>query len=363
MAVSLFGIIGLITLTIFINITRIQGRLALENAIYEDSRFMMERMSRTIRNSSINYEEYFNKAVSASQHQYGEFFGCYAAQFYNPGKGRVYPVPDITQPGASAFPGGLGALCNDSKLYTGQEGCVVYKPSIDLNTGQFPYLGAPKDGGSLPDSNAFCPQYIYHIGCTVQNSYDQKELYLLSSDGKYETIFALKKVTPTGENALAMMQKEGEDTNNDGIFDKWYNCKSGANPLCCPPNGYDCVGVTKLEDTLTNGQIYKGFIPISPLRTNVTRLNFRVSPGEDPHKAFAETNAMTQPKVIITLEAQPSKANLDKLGIPEDTIPKIVLQTTISPRIQTEVKSYLGPDTYNITASTVPTTCLLSESL
>lgn len=326
----------------------------MENAIYEDARFMMERISREIRNNAINFEEYYNKNLPGDN-QYGETYGCYAAQFYNPGN-------DLGNMGAIYFPGSLGAFCNDGTPYIGQD-CVVYKPSVDLNTGQYPYLGATNN----PDpSNAFCPKYPNEGGgplsCTTQNLNSTGELYLIDKDGRTETIFAKKKVGDD-QYALGMIKKIGEDTNKDGIFETWKGCTS--NEFCCA-DGFSCPsgvgGLTKLEDSLdfsnSGSGIYTGFIPISPLRSNITSLEFVVTPGEDPRKAFAEFGSITQPLVRISLTVQPSKDQLAKFGNPSDeNIPTIVLQNTISSRIQTEVKSYIGPDTQNLAK------CMLSNSL
>ena len=343
-AVSLFAVVGMISLSIFINVTRIQAQLALENAIYEDARFMMERLSRAIRNNAIDYEEYFNKAVD-SNNLYGKLFGCYAGQFYNPGTTK--PL-DLT-----VTLGYLGAYCNNATLYTGQA-CVVYKPSIDLNTGMYPYYGAPVDAAL---SNAFCPAYLYGKACVPENDNLAHQLYLISPDGKRKTYFALKKVNLAPvEHALAMVEKVGEDSNNDGITETWNDCASGANPLCCKDR-YDCAGWAPLtlEQSLKTGaaaDIYKGFIPISPLRTTVTRLDFRITPGEDPRKAFSEPNSVTQPRVVITLEVKPNAQQLTAIGdVDGNLVPSIVLQTTVSSRIQSEVKSYLGADTHGLIGS------------
>ena len=194
-SISLFTAAGLLVMTVFINIIRVQGRLNLENAIYEDGRFMMERISRAAQNNAIDYEEYFNKAINASN-QYGDLYGCYAAQFYNPGEG--------IEGNLDASPGKLGAYCNDTTPYTGQE-CVVYKPSVDLNTGVFPYPG--KNGG-VP-SDAFCPK-ADGVNCEVSqtNSYQREQLYLINKEGTAKTVFALKQVkegagSSPGEFALA----------------------------------------------------------------------------------------------------------------------------------------------------------------
>lgn len=354
-AVTLFATVGLISLTIFINITRIQVQLALENAIYEDARFMMERLSRSVRNNAVNYEEYFNKAINTNN-RYGELFGCYAAQFYNPG---------TTKPGnLTVNLGYLGAFCNDTTPYTGQA-CVVYKPSIDLNTGKYPYYGAPPGPPAPLASNAFCAAYPTGFGvsaCTPTNDNLVHELYLISADGTRETIFARKNVNNvTNEYALAMVEKVGEDVNRDGLTETWNAC-SGGNTYCCETN-YDCnLGALTLEGTLSSGlaaNIYKGFVPISPLRTTVTRLDFLITPGEDPRKAFAEADVVMQPRVMITIEVRPTAQQVALVGYPAGVgVPSIVLQTTVSSRIQSEVKSYLGPGSHSLTGT--GTNCILS---
>lgn len=355
-AVSLFAIVGMLTLTVFINITRIQGRLNLENAIYEDARFMLERISREIRNNAIDYEEYYNKALPGDL-EYGKVYGCYAAQFYNPGQGN-YITPNLTD-----TVGTLGAQCSDDgtsnakSLYTGQD-CVVFKPSIDLNTGVYPYKGASVM--PLVESNAFCPNYPGNGSiCTPNPSNLRHELYLIDKSGQVETIFARKKVAsaPSDQYALAVVNKIGEDSNNDGVTEKWNGCTN--NIFCCSKE-YDCPatkvlgGLQKLEESLLfdNGGsgIYVGFIPLSPLRSDVTQLDFQIVPGNDPQKAFADANSVFQPMVRVTLKVQPSADQLARYGNQTD-IPTIVLQTTISSRIQSEVKSYLGPDSEGLKAA------------
>jgi prepilin-type N-terminal cleavage/methylation domain-containing protein len=58
---SLFSSVSLIGVGIFINITRVQRRIYLENAVYEDGRFLMARLSREIRLNAIDYGEYYRE--------------------------------------------------------------------------------------------------------------------------------------------------------------------------------------------------------------------------------------------------------------------------------------------------------------
>ncbi len=362
-ALMIFTSVSVIAVNIFVNIMRIQGRIYLENAIYEDARFMMERISREIRNNAVDYEEYFNQGIDET-HEIGALYGCYAAQFYDPGIGK-----DGDTPPTFTNPGDLGALCNDGTRFTGQ-GCVLYRPSLDRNTGQFPYLNLTSSVKNAYDSNAFCP-YLHKPGvCSSENTSDKMKrrdtLYLISKDGRRKTIMASKQIGASpDEYALGYLVVEGKDHNTDGIVESWSgsNDHNPADPnahYCAA--GFDCPDkdasapetvLPNLEASLdgpTHGT-YTGFIPISPLRTNIVSLDFIVKPVEDPRKAFAEGDFIEQPRVTVLLKVTPSADQLNRYGNP-DIAPTITLQNTISSRVQTNVNSYLGADS-NDKCSTV----------
>lgn len=336
-ASSIFTIVSLIGVTVFINVTRIQRKIALENAIYEDGRFMMERISREIRANTVDYAEYYNKLAEAGT-VYGEKYTCYASRFYNPGT-------DGTGTGH------LGALCSDPPLGDplSNPGCVIDKTTLDVNTGKNPYSGnifaADKDP---EDSNAFCDQrFGSGTGCgTDATLHNQSQLYLINAKGTKKTLLARKKVNAApDEYSLAMVQIEGEDTDNDAIVDKWVDLGMSKKFYCS--TNYDCPAtLTDLESTLdgtTAATRYVGFVPISPMRTVVKDLRFYVSPLEDPRKAFAETTTtdaiQQQPHITIVMVLQPAASEMGSFG---GEIPTITLQNTVSSRVYNEVKSYTG---------------------
>lgn len=338
LASTIFTIVSLIGVMVFINVTRMQRRVALENAIFEDGRFMMERIDREIRSNTIDYEEYYNK-LSLAANPYGSNYGCYASRFYNPGT-------------AGPHDGELGAYCSTSPPYTvsveTDPNCIYDKATLDTNTGQNPYQGSLIPFDEATDANAFCdPQYPPQGGsCTIgPHLHARDELYLIDPAGKQKTIFALKKFNdkPNDEFALSMLRIKGQDGNLDGINEIWTGMQC-ATPFCCA-EGYDCAGpgFTSLEDSLdgvTNG-IFKGFVPISPLRTKIVSLKFYVSPLEDPRRAFNETalddGIQQQPHVTVVMVLQPAESELANFS---GDIPTVTLQTTISSRIYNEVKSY-----------------------
>ncbi len=354
-ASTIFTIISIMATTVFVNVVRIQKRIVLENQIYEDARFMMERISREIRLNTIDYEEYYRKNVADEtvnyptsatvSHTYGSYFGCYAQQFYDPGTN-----------GAGGI-GFLGALCNDGNPAT--PSCVLDKSTLDINSGQNPYT-AP---GSDPTSaNAVCdrwdrPNSPGGDNCADPAHHEQSNLFLISPDGGQKTFIGLQKVNNTpAEYAAAMVKLYGTDTTGDGIKNQWY----AANLYQCV-TGFDCrngnpsylrpvppsASYKTLEQSMDVATTpFRGLVPITPLRTNITSLKFFVAPLEDPRKAFAEADSsygiLQQPHVTIVLTVQPSATELRNF-IGEDP-PTVTLQSTVSSRVYREIKSYAGKD-------------------
>ncbi|HMR01041.1 MAG TPA: prepilin-type N-terminal cleavage/methylation domain-containing protein, partial [Candidatus Gracilibacteria bacterium] len=302
-ASSVFVVVSLIGVTVFVDVMRIQRRVTLENAIYEDARFMMERISREIRYNTVDYEEYYRDALdqgSVSDILHGEHFGCYAQRFYNPGN----PVAIGAE--CSANPPGGDPLLNP--------GCVINKNSLDVNSGQNPYAGNNSGLAVSTDANAFCDEV--EIGapfndCSLGSAdftLQRDELYLINPEGDQKTYMGRKLANSgTSEYSVALLKLDGQDVDNDGIFEIWHDGTTDYEDFCA--EGYDCPSglVTNLTDNLagTSGGLYEGFVPIMPLRTHVTDLQFMISPAEDPRKAFAETNPaegiQQQPHVTVLM--------------------------------------------------------------
>jgi prepilin-type N-terminal cleavage/methylation domain-containing protein len=344
LASSIFAVVTLIGVTVFINVIRIQHRISLENAIYEDGRFMMERIAREIRQNTVDYEEYYRKVITPAQ-TYGKRYGCYASRFYNPeanGDLGAYCSMSSGSPSLPYFP--------YTKLVQNDPGCVVDKTTLDMNTGQNPYTGAFGSNNNIINANAFCDAYTYGGTCPpiLPAPYEQGELYLINSKGTEKTFIAQKKVnTAPEEYALSLLRLKGEDADTDGLVEKWVN---GPTYLCDPQ--FDCTGISATDPNLTlekslvsanAADLYKGFVPISPMRTNLTSLKFYVSPIEDPRKAFAETDPndgiQQQPHVTIVMSLQPAASELTNFA--GDT-PTVTIQTTITSRVYNEVRSYMG---------------------
>ncbi len=319
LASFIFTVVGLIAVNVFVNILRIQRKISLENALYEDARFMMERITREIRKNAIDYEEYYNQLVAKKP--YGESYGCYANRFYQPG--------DKGSNGGVKY--GSPVCSNGGDLNT--PGCIIDQNSIDIPTGQNPYAGSgdPEKASAMCDENLSSP-----ISCEG-NLNAQKELYLINPQGTEKTILASKTITGLGQDpikALAALRLTGKDeAPKDGINEAW----------ACSTD-FDCAGFeNNLKGTLTadTNTIYKGFVPISPLRSDVESLQFIIAPLEDPRKAYAETtpDVQQQPHVTVLLKVKPAATETQNFG---GEIPSISLQTTVTTRAYGDVKSFWG---------------------
>jgi prepilin-type N-terminal cleavage/methylation domain-containing protein len=332
LASSIFAVVGLIAVTVFVNILRIQQRVSLENALYEDARFMMERIAREIRTNTVDYEEYYNKLVE--KQPYGKTHGCYATRFYNPGSDNDF-----------------GAKCNNGENPLIKPDCVIDKTTLDINTGQNPYFGNGFQDSAAKDANAFCDKNFasdVDPACgdatSLVNHNLNNQLYLIDSKGREKSLLAQKALTrePDVQYSLALLRLDGEDGDNDNLIERWTNCSNNA--FCCAKE-FDCNNLTgSLEDTLNfDDDHYKGFIPISPSRTNVKSLQFYVAPLEDPRKAFAEDspNIQQQPHVTVILTVEPAKSVLKNYN---GEIPTVTLQTTITSRVYNVIPSYFGEE-------------------
>ena len=335
LASLIFTIVSVMGATIFVQVTRIQQRILLESAIYEDGRFMMERIGREIKQNAIDYEEYYNVLVEGGE--IGQYHGCYATRFYNPGTD-----PTLLY-GAGPEHGGFGAFCNNGVNVKDSPGCIVLKDTLDINTGENPYIGAGITTHDYTEANAFCDENFGSGpngtaapgGCEDPSLYRRDALYLINARGTQKTLFRLKS-TGSGENAIAMLRLSGQDDDGDGIAEVWSGdtCEK---PFCCHPD-FDCAApLTGLDD---DSSLYKGFVPVSPLRTNVTNVTFYVAPYEDPRKGFHEAAGIEQPHITVVMTLQPSDTILKHFNV--DKPPTITLQSTYTTRVQNDVRSYFG---------------------
>jgi len=395
-AVALFAILSSLGAAMFTNISRMQKKITLENAMLEDARYMMERIVRLTRSSTIDYEEYYNQKVLSkftTDKNYGDNYGYYATMFYHPGlnKDETIGTPssasdtsnryygayyngkpaDISNGSNQTIPAATN-ICrinrNDRKLDLGSSFVcppdtvstktpakgyeVVLQDTVDWNSGQNPY----SDGANTESytASAFCDNHKHKstaavLECDDYNKFfQQSELYLIDQYGQKKYIFAREKIKSSPDQyALSLLTMDGDDRNLNNVTDTW-QCNKDFN--CTKTNGsLTRVDKADLTKTKSGENVYNDFVPISPLRANVVDLKFLVAPLEDPRKGFAEGEKfagtplpefMLQPHVTIILTVEPAQDQLS--GLEGISMKPITLQTTVSSRVYHEVKSY-GP--------------------
>jgi prepilin-type N-terminal cleavage/methylation domain-containing protein len=369
-AVGLLGVLSIMAAAAFTNVSRMQKRIFLENAIQEDARILMEQITNLARYSTIDYEQYYNRNVL--QHflnpsDYTDNYGYYATMFYDPGSnpsandtangryGAYYnnsaPATKICEINLATRklnltstsicpPDTTGALPPTDANFN-----VILSDTLDRNTGANPF---PNNVLAAYSASAFCddnkgdanvPKCINGATSLYDQLYLQKELYLISQDGATRYVIGREKFKDN-HFLVSLLQLDGIDENMNGVAESWQCGK-----------GFDCNGISSLSAHLTTAStdianLYKGFVPISPLRSNVVDLKFFVSPLEDPRKGFNENetysglrlpNFHRQPQITIVLTLEPAQSELS--GI-DGEIPRFTLQTSVSSRVQWEVPSY-----------------------
>ncbi len=256
-------------------VAKISREVEMKEYLYTEVQATMEKMSRIIQDSAIDYEEYYSRIIVQSgdisgepfgdSSTYGDYYGFYHAQFFDG---------------------------------TGNE------------------TGINPAGGTDNTANAMCEGTP---NCSDNTTlHEVTELYLIDGSGTEKTLFVLEQDDIDGNSGLAMLKMDGykHDQDSDGFIDAW---------VCA--SDYDCTG-EEILDPDTGGIIGShpdpndriddrdsdNFIPITPSKLHIDELHFYLAPIEDPFKAFAEDQSSASstetmghvqihPNVIITIVA------------------------------------------------------------
>lgn len=349
-AVAIFAVFSTVVAWEYTQAFRETRTANLQNQVFEDGRFVIDRIAYEIRNGTIDYDEYFNQnvvipsledpaigvpGIDASEiwrRNYGQNFGRYYSAFYNPGSDNR-----------------LGFACNDGTRRNARS-CLPLRRTIDRNTGMNPFSGKYAASAG-PDENAFCANISYNADpertnppnlgrCIADSPADnaqiQNELYLISADGMMKTIFAREKIGSAADAyALSILRLKGIDVNGDDVADKFictddFQCRGGfdvpgvgavATDSACfgdsAAHASDLpriradeletfAGISGDECDPASIGFARDFIPASPFRVKVTDLRFVISPTEDPRYAFAEEDQLQQPSVTVILTISPN---------------------------------------------------------
>lgn len=321
-AISLFTLAAVISTNLLVEIVKLEKKTSVENAVYEDVRIILQQLTAEIQNGTIDYDEYFSvcviqdgcKAGIVDGVEYGVYHGVYGSRFYDPGK-RSDGVPAVN-------PRDLGVECSFPDPLGAQECEITYALSGDLNTGQNPFAGSD----DADQASAFCEE-----GKGICDNANAKtvtvdnQLFLINGSGTTKTILG-RKLIKNNDYALGKIILDGEDSDQNGLMDK-FECSEE----------YSCD--TPKQDDLADAFVAATteFVPITPLRTSVTKLQFIISPVEDPYKAYAEDEVRFHPSVTILLTLDLS-AEFEEI-YPGD-FQEFTVQTTVSAGLTDRIESY-----------------------
>lgn len=387
-AVSIFSVVALVTATLYIQSFRTSRDANYKRRIFEDARFVLQRIAEEIRNGAVDYDEYYNQYVviptkkqnpglalgnlASRANNYGQHFGLYYSAFFNPGRSNNPNVQEL-----------LGFACNTAAEGRNKRTCVPLRNTLDLNTGANPFPGKTRGAADKADENAFCATVRHSLSADLQNlgylpdsantatcknslpadnaEIAHPELYLISPDGKIKTILARELVGIKNQGlsdekrfyALSILRLKSVDLNNDNIPDNFicaddFTCVGTDVVTGAPqkPNSF-CTGspddtvpgqlprsrANELEknndtcDTREKGFAYD-FVPISPLSANIADLKFYITPSEDPYYAFDEDSEQVQPAMTIIMTIEPNP--LFSSAAVEDFSPITLVQTVSS---------------------------------
>ncbi|MBI4975287.1 prepilin-type N-terminal cleavage/methylation domain-containing protein [Candidatus Peregrinibacteria bacterium] len=356
--ISIFSIATVVAASILVSIVKIEKMSNTHNALYSEAKIILQELTKEIENGTIDYEEYYNVCViqqlcgnSGKTGYYGINYGVYGSRFYDPGA-------QISN-GQTANPDDLGAECSYKGPVAGE--CqVVYNLSLDLNTGQNPFMG------NQDDASAFCEKGKGI--CSNGKNVTVDQLFIIDKTGTQKTIIAKKVIKSGAENTfgIGLIRMEGKDLDQNGIIDT-FTCKEGFNcygkvigvdtsqavnlakQIKLPIINGDSNNIVKYGITVPwtvdlimpfyalGGAASTQFIPITPLNADIKNLQFIITPIEDPYKAYAESAMQVHPTVtiIMTIGLSPDAAK-DYPG----TFKDITVQTTVAAGLVDKINSY-----------------------
>jgi prepilin-type N-terminal cleavage/methylation domain-containing protein len=382
-AIGVFSVAAVIATSLISDVVKMERKTAIEAALYEDTKIILQQLTNEIQAGTVDYDEYYSVHVVQAygdvqpDRYFGANYGVYGSRFYDPGKkkaegGGVSPDP-------TSNPNDLGTECSFEVGEGDDRYCeIVFTHSSDINVGQNPYVG---DANS---SNAICDQGEG----SCDGPLSLPELFLIDSSGRQKTIIGKKKMNNRADDgfdwAIGLVRLEGRDHDQNGkidIFgcDQEFNCLDGHledNPetpgdesLVIDPDEegllveafhYPFIDEEKRESDIEGGGIsyfklnnirlpsrsdlldefdpnVSHFLPISPARANVKSLHFIVTPLEDPYRAFAERDVQVHPSVTIVMTIGLSE--LAEASYPGE-FPDITVQTTVAAGVVGSVNSY-----------------------
>ena len=300
---------------LYLNYTSSSRDIKAANLVYEETRFLMERIIREVRTNTIDYEEYFNRNVMIPYNGEGDYGDNY---------------------------------CSYSNFFYDDNGESIGTRNQTLDP---LYAAAAVDG----------------VSDAVRSV--EHELYLINLSGNEKTILKRVEEDVTGNGTMtgkvAMLRMIGEDFGEDGLNgNDSYNGQQGNGLVCepddreqdgkidtwlCDPDFPCIINETIDSSTLPGCQGFThvviddptdanySFLDISPNAIDVVDLKFMIAPEDDPWKAYNIYSVQMQPHVTIQLTTRAHPVLVETNN--KDRLPTITLTSTITTRNYDEVNS------------------------
>ena len=316
-----------------------QKKISVAQNFYDESRFLMERIVRMVRENTIDYDKYFEEIgpnISGSN-------SC--SELAN----------GQTENGAKVFnlAGDDAANLANKTLRKKYNYADLFYWNIDNEPGKDRHLGGFNNEGDKDP-------------CTVAFKDPEPEiLYLINSSRTVRTSIKKEEDTSVNPNTsnISLKKEIGADIDNDNKIDLWGSYGGECNDLttCALDqicSDIDTAGKIKIfwddnvktcnlcyfETTIKDIPVEGNFdseifcknahnwTPISPKKVYVDNLKFRPSPTRDPYLAFRVDEAQIHPHVFVSLSTSLDIQNRT-FGFTDDTKPKLDFQTMASSRI------------------------------
>lgn len=317
-ATGIASIIITSALSIVASIYFSQKKVQFSHDFFAEARFLMERISQTARNNTIDYDRYFV--------EYGPGVTCSAFD------SRQIPNP---------------SLANNTKANRAELGYanVFYWDTDPSPDGiQDRNLGGKVTNGS---SNDPCTR-------AFDETADIDRLFLINS-ARNMRIEIRHDADP--EFKVSMSRQLGADTDGDGEVDTWgpldFNgdgdIEASDLDIGIQWTGTECQllinvntdadfndaneAIPVMGDSVTESWCDQAYLmqEISPVALQVDDLSFQPSPAFDPYLAFRNDTAQVHPQAFINLNL--SLRNPGRYGFDTGNIPTLNFQTMVSSRV------------------------------
>jgi len=334
----IFGVVSVIATYTLISTMRSAKKIQAEAYLYSEAQALMDKVSRDIEVSAVDYEAYYARSVQSENGFGTPDYGLYGQSFFHPGE---YGWNEDDGPYSDKVNYLYGPTCPQEPTKPFPDECTTdtqpYEDSVDNEVFTHPFEGVSIIDGDYADAdddhtfmNAFC-EYTTE-SCNSLQFVFQDVLILVNGRGDERIVYARETTNGAGDSyRLSKAVLTGTDDNGDGLINAW-ECS----PLytCDTYSGDDGPDPADLTDGVSDDD---NFMPITPKNINVEEFHVYVAPLEDPYRAAGEVVGQTQPQVTIVMKISlGSDYDYGLLG----EMPAITIQRTISTGVYHELETY-----------------------